>query len=66
MNAIVYSTGCPKCKILEKKLSDSGIDYQVVTDVDLMQEKGFMSMPMLDVDGEIMDFGTAIKWANEV
>lgn len=64
MSVIVYSTGCPKCKILEKKMNDNGIDYQVVTDVDLMQQKGFMSMPMLEVDGEIMDFGTAIKWVN--
>ena len=65
-NVILYSTGCPKCKILEKKMSSSNIDYKIVKDVDLMQEKGFMSMPILEVDGETMDFGTAIKWVNGV
>ena len=33
--------------------------------VDKMIEMGFSVMPMLEVDGVIMDFGTANKWINE-
>lgn len=60
----LYSTHCPKCVILEKKLQLNDIDFDVVTDVDLMEQKGFMSLPVLEVDGEEMDFGKAIKWVN--
>ena len=64
MKVILYSTGCPKCHILETKLNKSNIHYDVVNDVDVMTEKGFMSSPMLEVDGETMDFGAAVRWAN--
>ena len=66
MNVILYSTNCPKCKVLEKKLGDSEIQYEVVTDEDLMIEKGFLSAPMLEVDGTVMDFGKAMKWLKQV
>lgn len=66
MNVILYSTNCPKCKVLEKKLGDSEIQYEVVTDEDLMIEKGFSSAPMLEVDGSVMDFGRAVKWLKQV
>lgn len=66
MNVILYSTNCPKCKVLEKKLDNSGIQYEVVTDEDLMIEKGFLSAPMLEVDGSVMDFGKAMKWLKQV
>ena len=66
MNVILYSTNCPKCEVLEKKLGDSKIQYEVVTDEDLMIEKGFSSAPMLEVDDTVMDFGKAMKWLKQV
>lgn len=66
MNVVLYSTGCPKCIILEKKMEQKNIKYIKNTDVDLMQEMGFTSLPMLDVDGNIMDFKSAITWVNEL
>lgn len=66
MNVVLYSTHCPKCSVLEKKLSSSNIDYDIVTDEDLMIEKGFTSAPMLEVDGEIMDFKAAVEWINKM
>ena len=55
-----------EAKVLEKKLGDSKIQYEVVTDEDLMIEKGFSSAPMLEVDGTVMDFGKAMKWLKQV
>jgi len=66
MDVILYSTNCPKCKVLEKKLDSVGVDYRVVTDVDVMEKKGFSSAPMLEVDGEVMEFGKAIKWISAI
>lgn len=65
MEITLYSTHCPKCKVLEKKLSDKSLKYNEVTDVNTMAEKGFMQVPMLEVDGKIMNYTEAIKWVNE-
>ena len=62
MDVILYSTNCPKCKVLEKKLDSSGINYSIVTDVDVMAQKGFQSAPMLEVDDKIYEFSEAVKW----
>ena len=62
---ILYSTNCPKCKVLEQKLKSKNIEYIEFTDVNKMIEMGFSVMPMLEVDGVVMDFTTANKWINE-
>lgn len=59
----LYSTNCPKCKALERQLNKSKIEYEVVTDRNVMIEKGFSSAPKLEVNGEIMDYTVAVKWA---
>ena len=65
MKVTLYSTHCPKCVVLEKKLTEKHIDYDIVSDEDLIIEKGFMSVPMLEVDVEVYDFSKAVKWVNE-
>jgi glutaredoxin len=65
MKVILYSTGCPKCKILTQKLNNKNIKYDVVDDVDIMLSKGFETVPMLEVDGNVLDFMNANKWINE-
>lgn len=65
MNIILYSTGCPKCHILETKLKQHNLSYTIIDDIDIMQSKGFMTVPVLEVNNIIMDFTTAIKWINE-
>lgn len=65
MNVILYSTHCPKCKVLEMKLKQKNIGYEEVTDVELMQEKGFKSVPKIEVDGIVYDFKEAVDWIKE-
>ena len=60
----LYSTHCPKCNVLEKKLNIKKLKYTLVEDEDLMVEKGFLSAPMLEVDGKIMTFKEAIDWVD--
>jgi hypothetical protein len=59
---ILYSTNCPRCRIIEKKLQDKGIKFELFNDVDAMIAKGFKEAPKLEVDGTIMDFKKANEW----
>lgn len=38
MNVTLYSTGCPRCTIIEKKLRTEGIDFTLVSGEDAKQE----------------------------
>ena len=64
MNIVLYSTHCPNCIVLEKKLKQKNIEFLEVNDIKIMEEKGFMSAPMLEVDGTVMSYRTAIQWIN--
>lgn len=60
---ILYSTGCPKCGVLKRKLDSIGVQYDVVSDVDEMLKLGMSSAPYLGVNGELLDFSKAMIWA---
>lgn len=62
MEVILYSNHCPQCRVLESKLKQKGVEYQEVNDIDLMLEKGFKSMPMLEADEDVMTYAQALKW----
>lgn len=66
MNITLYSTHCPKCKVVEKKLDMAKINYTICDDVNIMKEKGFMSAPIMDVDGTIYKFKEAVDWIGSV
>ena len=34
--------------------------------MDIMIEKGFQSVPMLEVDGKIMNYLNAVNWIKEI
>ena len=61
----LYSTHCPKCQILEKKLAQKGIEYTEINDTQQMLDMGLKSVPWLKVDGQMMDFNQANQWINE-
>lgn len=65
MSVTLYTTNCPKCKVLEAKLQQKKIEYEPVTDEDFMIKRGFQSVPKLEVEGVVMDFGDALKWVDE-
>lgn len=62
MRVVLYSTKCPKCNVLEKKLTAAGVEYAVSYDVNEMAKKGFRSAPILEVDGELKPFKDALNW----
>lgn len=58
---ILYSTGCPQCACLKKALDDKGCKYDICDDVDFMIANGFKTVPLLDVEGKILDFKSAMQ-----
>jgi len=60
---ILYKTPtCPKCKVLKKKLEDKGIEFTENEDIDEMLSMGIMNAPTLSVNGELLDFMSALDW----
>lgn len=64
MNITLYTTHCPKCKVIEKKLESKKIQYTEETNIEKIEELGFISVPVLQVDGEFLEFADANKWIN--
>ena len=61
---VLYTTGCPKCRILAKKLDSAGVSYETNTDVDEMQALGMMEAPALMTGDRLLSFSEACKWAD--
>ena len=40
MNIVLYTTHCPKCKVLEQKLKDKKVEYCICEDIDKMARLG--------------------------
>ncbi len=59
---ILYSTNCPKCHVLESKLKEKNINFELVTDINIIESKGFTEIPILEVDDSIFSFSDAIIW----
>lgn len=58
----LYTTGCPKCTILESKLQQANIDFLRTNNVESVIKAGFRTAPVLEVDGRMMEFGAAVEW----
>ncbi len=65
MDIILYSTDCPKCKVLKKKLEEEKIEFLENKDVNEMISLGIDQVPILYVNGELLDFVAANKWIKE-
>lgn len=66
MSIILYTIDCPNCIVLEKKLRAKNIKFLKVSDEETIKAKGFgdSSFPILEVDGVVMSYRTAIQWVN--
>lgn len=60
-----YSIGCPRCNVLEKKLQQKNINFELISDRDIMEKLDLTDMPVLEVDGVFLDFKKAVDWIGE-
>lgn len=63
---ILYSTHCPKCKVLETLLKRNNVSYSEVDDTELMLSMGIKEAPVLSVNGSIYDFSGAREWLRTI
>ena len=63
----LYTTHCPRCNVLTKKLDQAGLNYNIIDSVEVMITKNISEVPMLAInDGELMNFKEAINWINSL
>ncbi len=63
---ILWSTHCPRCKVLEVKLKQKNIEFEENTNIEEMTAKGFKEAPKIELeDGTVMDFKQAVDWIKE-
>lgn len=62
---ILYSTGCPKCNVLKKKLFERNIEFTENNNKEEMLNLNFTTVPILVVDNKAMEFKEANEWIKE-
>lgn len=63
---ILYSTGCPKCRVLEKKLNEKGISFEIENNIETLRKAGILTVPVLSVDGQMYQFADAVSLVNNL
>lgn len=62
----MYTTHCPKCDVMERKLKEANIQFEAIDDLgkvlEVAKSGGFSMAPILEVDGKSMDFKDGIEW----
>jgi len=65
---ILYTTHCPRCEVLKKKLQQKNIDFIEETDMNKMLNLNIKTAPMLQIEENttLLDFSAALKWINDL
>ena len=62
-NVILYhQKTCGQCKAVEMLLKKANIEYESCEDVEAMKQKGILSTPTLEVNGELKRGKDIIDW----
>lgn len=59
---VLYSTGCPRCKTLKMLLDNREITYEENNSVEEMLKLGFNDVPILQVDGNYLNYNQSKQW----
>lgn len=64
---ILYSSSeCDRCKMVKKMLDFNNVSYDEVTDKQMMINLGFEQVPVLEVDGKIIEnFTSILVWLED-
>ena len=66
MNVLYTTKTCPKCSIVKTKLNNKNIDYTLIDDEAILEEKGYNLLPVLEVDGNVLKSMIDINdWINK-
>ena len=69
MKVLLYTSSCPQCRNLEKKLKEKNIEIierNIVDsedDLNYIMDKGFNHAPVIELEnGDMMKYADALKW----
>ena len=61
----VYTTGCPNCLVLERKLKEKNIEFEEIKDIEVIKEaakaNNYTTVPLMEIGGVVLDFRKAIE-----
>lgn len=61
----VYTIHCPACNVLEKKLKNKNIIYNIIDDEDILNELNIDNFPMMRInDGPLLNYKEAREWVD--
>lgn len=64
---ILYTKGCIKCDVLKKKLEQKGVLFSIEDEnFQKLLDAGIDTIPVLEVDDELMLYNDAIKYVNNL
>lgn len=64
---ILYTKdNCPRCEVLKTKLKSKNVEFEEISDIDVMVAKGITFAPMLEVNGELLDLSKANDFINSL
>ena len=66
MKITLYTTHCPMCNVLEKKLQMAGLQYEMNEDPNEISKLGYLAAPLLKVDEDVYTFKDATVWLNNL
>ena len=61
----LYTTHCPRCRVLEAALASKGAAYDTCDDAQKMIELGFTEAPVLEVGDRRLSYAEAMKYVME-
>lgn len=62
----LYTIECGVADILKKKLTQKGIEFEVVDDIEIFRQLKIDDVPVLKVENQLLGFTQAIEWVNNV
>lgn len=66
MGIILFSTGCPRCKVLKQELERRSIHYTENNSVAEMLAIGIEKVPVISVDGKLYLYNDALEYISKL
>lgn len=63
---IIYSSNCPKCIVLKKKLEQKNIAFIECNDFQKLLDANIKTLPVLEVDNKLLTFNDAVNYVDNL
>ena len=63
---IIYSSNCPKCIVLKKKLEQKNITFTESNDFQKLLDANIKTLPVLEIDNQLLTFNDAIQYVDNL